>query len=271
LKKARTSIPGGKSIDYDTISKVYDQVREGDPEMVGHMLEGITLDDKTVVLDVGCGTANNTLLVSGALSSRVVGVDISAGMLGGANAKASTLGLVQGTAEDLPFSSDQFDFVYMTEVVHHLSDFKAAIKEILRVLRPGGFSCIVTQSHKQIDHRMSSRFFPGSSTVDKMRYPDIDEIESAMKDAGFVKVSSRQYSFDPVILGADYLRTVEMRGYSSLHKISEKEYAEGMVALRAAFERGEQLTYSAGYTFVGGYKGKHLTRRAAIDVAHRQE
>lgn len=256
VKNARSSILGGKSIDYDAVSKVYDQVREGNLEMIGHMLEGVVLGRKPVVLDVGCGTTNNTMLVSRALQSRVVGIDISAGMLGKANAKASSLGLVQAAAENLPFSSDQFDFVFMTEVIHHLSDLKAALSEMLRVLRPSCSSCIVTQSHKQIENRMSSRFFPGSTAVDKIRYPDIDKIEGAMKGAGFVRVSSRPYSFTPVVLGADYLKTVEMRGYSSLYKISDEEYGEGLKALRAALEHGERLTYSAGYTFVRGYKGK---------------
>ncbi|RDE15717.1 MAG: hypothetical protein C4K47_02460 [Candidatus Thorarchaeota archaeon] len=256
MKQARTSIPGGKSIDYDAISRVYDQVREGDPEMVDHLLEGIALDTNAIVLDVGCGTANNTLLVSRALSSKLIGVDISVGMLEKARVKAPRLELLQATADDLPFSSNLFDFVFMTEVIHHLPDFKKALREMLRVLRPGSSSCIVTQSHKQIENRMTSRFFPGSATVDKKRYPDIDKIEVAMNGVGFVRVSSRPYSFSPVILGSDYLQRVEMRGYSMLHKISGEEYQEGLKALRSAFERGEKLSYSAGYTFVRGYKSK---------------
>jgi ubiquinone/menaquinone biosynthesis C-methylase UbiE len=254
MKNARPLMHGGKSIDYDAVSRVYDQVREGDSEMVGHMLEGITLGENPIVLDVGCGTGNNTILVLRALSSRVIGIDISAGMLEKARAKAPALELVKATADDLPFSPSLFDFVFMTEVIHHLSDFKAALREMFRVLRPGSSSCIVTQSHKQIQNRMTSRFFPGSATVDKKRYPDIGKIEAAMKGVGFARVSSRQYSFTPVVLGPDYLQTVEMRGYSMLHKISEKEYEEGLKALRTAFEAGEKLTYSAGYTFVRGCK-----------------
>jgi SAM-dependent methyltransferase len=246
--------PCDKSIDYDAVSKVYDQVREGDPEMVAHILEGFVLDARSLLLDVGCGTANNTSLVARATSSRVVGIDISAGMLEKAQGKAPDLGFAQSAAECLPFSSNLFDLVFMTEVIHHLSDIGASIRESLRVLKDGGFYCIATQSHRQIEKRMTSRFFPASAAVDKQRYPDIDVIEKAMRRAGFVKVSSRPYSFAPVALGPDYLRTVEMRGYSMLHKITEEEYREGLAALRAAFERGETLTYSTGYTFVRGCK-----------------
>jgi SAM-dependent methyltransferase len=254
MTDARFPTHYGKSIDYDAVSKVYDQVREGDPEMVGHMLEGLMLDTKSLILDIGCGTANNTMLVARATSSRLVGIDISAGMLGKAHAKASDLELAQATVEYLPFSSNVFDFVFMTEVIHHLADMNAALRESLRVLKGGGLSYIVTQSHRQIEKRMTSRFFPASATVDKKRYPDIDVIETAMKRAGFVKVSSKPYLFTPVVLGPEYLKTVEMRGYSMLHKLSEQEYQDGLKALHSAFERGERLMYSAGYTFVRGCK-----------------
>lgn len=256
MKNTRSSTPCSKSIDYDAVSKVYDQVREGDPEMVGHMLEGLMLGEKSMALDVGCGTANNTVLVARATSWRIAGIDVSTGMLEKAHAKAPDLGLAQAAAEDLPFRSSLFDFAFMTEVIHHLLDVDATLREILRVLKAGGASCIVTQSHNQIESRMTSRFFPGSAMVDKKRYPDIDVIERAMKHAGYVKVSSKRYSFAPVILGPEYLRTVEMRGYSMLHKISEEEYQEGLRALHSALDQGKRLTYSAGYTFVRGYKRK---------------
>lgn len=256
MTDARFPTHYGKSIDYEAVSKVYDQVRAGDPEMVGHLLEGASLDDRSLVLDVGCGTANNTILVTKATSSKVIGIDISAGMLEKAHAKAGNLGLAQATADHLPLRPSVFDFVLMTEVIHHLPDVSAALGESLRVLKKGGACCIATQSHRQIENRMTSRFFPSSATVDKMRYPEIDIIVKEMRHVGFVKVSSKSYAFTPVVLGREYLKTVEMRGYSMLHKVSEQEYQEGLKSLRSAFERGEQLTYSAGYTFVRGCKRK---------------
>ncbi len=243
-----------KSIDYDKISKVYDNVRVGDPEMVQQILQGITLNQESLVLDVGCGTANNTILFAEVTSAKVAGLDISYGMLEKAHQKTSRIPLVQSPADSLPYSSGSFHFVYMTEVLHHLPDISSAIEEIHRVLTDEGLLCIVTQSHKQIDGRMTSRFFPASASVDKERYPDIDVIEEYMVSAGFGRVILKEYQFRPTQLGEDYLDTVQNRGYSMLHKISTEDYERGLQELQTAFARGEKLTYSAGYSFVWGFK-----------------
>jgi len=243
-----------KSIDYDRVSKVYDNVRVGDPEMVNQILQGIILTRKSLVLDVGCGTGNNTSLFSEATPARIIGLDISFGMLEKAHEKTKRVPLVQSPADALPFLGESFHFVFMTEVIHHLPNPHLAIEEIFRVLRSEGSLCIVTQSHKQIDDRMTSRFFPASANVDKERYPDIDIIEEIMSCAGFNRVIHEGHQFKPITLGEEYLQTVENRGYSMLHKISHDAYEQGLQDLRTAFESGEELTYSAGYTFVWASK-----------------
>lgn len=243
-----------KSIDYDKVSKVYDNVRVGDPEMVHQILQGVSLDSESLVLDVGCGTGNNTLLFAEATNVKVTGLDISFGMLEKAYEKMKQVPLVQAPADSLPYKSETFHFVFMTEVLHHLPDSQSAIEDIFRVLIHEGLLCIVTQSHKQIDGRMTSRFFPASADVDKERYPDIDVIEEILLEVGFNRVIPMEYQFRPTLLGDDYLNTAENRGYSMLHKISTEDYEKGLKDLKAAYASGEKLTYSAGYTFVWGLK-----------------
>ncbi len=52
--------------------------------------------------------------------------------------KKISLPLVQGVAESLPFENNQFDFVNVGEVIEHVRDPKQVLKEIYRVLKPGG-------------------------------------------------------------------------------------------------------------------------------------
>lgn len=243
-----------KTIDYDKVSKVYDQVREGNPEMVIQILEEVSLSESSLVLDVGCGTGNNTLLLAASSQAHVVGLDISYGMLQKACEKGNQIPLVQAPADCLPFASDSLDFVYMTEVLHHLPDIPTTFQEIHRILKDYKSLCIVTQAHKQIDHRMTSRFFPGTASVDKERYPDIDVIEEQLLTIGFSKVHPKEYTYRPVRLGPEYLETIEKRGFSMLHKISQEEYKKGFKDLRVAFQQGEELMYSAQYTFVWATK-----------------
>ena len=222
--------------------------------MIHEILQRVDLDRNSIVLDVGCGTGNNTLLFAEATHVRVTGLDISYGMLEKAYEKLRKVPLVQAPADILPFASETFHLVFMTEVIHHLPKPDLSITDIHRVLRNGGWVCIITQSHKQIDRRMTSRFFPASANVDKERYPDIDVIEGFLLNAGFSKMNPEEYQFRPTKLGQEYLHTVENRGYSMLHKISQEDYEQGVQDLKAAFASGEELTYSAGYTFVWAIK-----------------
>jgi ubiquinone/menaquinone biosynthesis C-methylase UbiE len=243
-----------KTIDYDKVSKVYDNVRVGDPEMVHQLIQGVTFNHNTLVLDVGCGTGNNTLLFAEATNTRVTGLDISYGMLERAREKSRQVPLIQAPADILPFASETFHLVFMTEVIHHLPNPVLSITDIYRVLRNSGSMCAVTQSHDQIDGRMTSQFFPTSASVDKERYPDIDAIEAFLLHAGFGKINAKEYQFRPTKLSEEYLHTVENRGYSMLHKISREDYEQGVQDLKKAFASGEELTYSAGYTFVWAIK-----------------
>ncbi|MHA1575720.1 MAG: class I SAM-dependent methyltransferase [Candidatus Thorarchaeota archaeon] len=243
-----------KKIDYDAVSKVYDKVRTGDTEMVSQLTKHISLSSKSRVLDVGCGTGNNTLLFSKSTGLSMVGIDFSFGMLSKAIEKSPTLGFLQAPAEGLPFHDAYFEFVYMTEVVHHLSDYEMAIMEIYRVLQEDGTICIVTQSHDQIANRMTSRFFPDTCPIDQSRYPSIPSLETSLSNAGFNTIESRIYRFVPVRLGKDFLETVEIKGFSMLHKIGDEAYATGLAQIKASLESGEPLDYSAGYTFVWATK-----------------
>jgi hypothetical protein len=75
-----------------------------------------------------------------------------------------------------------------------------------------------------------------------------------LRAAGFINVRSKPFTFAQEPLGDEYLETVEKKGYSMLHKISEVDYQEGLKKLRAAYAAGERLEYAPGYTFIWGSK-----------------
>ena len=88
------------------------------------------------LLDAGGGTGR----VSHALRSWVKDIviaDSSLGMLTQA-AKKSGLITVCSNTEELPFTNESFERVIMVDALHHVYDYKATIKELWRVLMPGG-------------------------------------------------------------------------------------------------------------------------------------
>lgn len=86
------------------------------------------------VLDVGCGTGRYLQLLTERGAARVVGLDPEPAML----ARAGCGALARASLPALPVRSGAFDAVVCALVVGHLPDLPAAIRELARVLRPGG-------------------------------------------------------------------------------------------------------------------------------------
>jgi SAM-dependent methyltransferase len=111
-----------------------------------HLLDGIlrTADRPLRIVDVGCGDGLYTELTAQlAHEHRVVGVDWAAGPLKQAAERGLTL--VRGSLDvGLPFASDSFDVVILSEVVEHLVDTDGGLAELHRVLRPGGHLILST-------------------------------------------------------------------------------------------------------------------------------
>jgi len=239
-----------QSVNYNEISKFYDDVREGDLALIQRLIQALPSHPDLRILDIGCGTGNHTDLLQKLTQAQVYGVEPSAGMLEKARRKNNHITFKIGQADHIPFNDDFFDFVYMTDVIHHIPDMKAMFSEIWRVLKSEGKGCIVTQSHQQIEARPIARYFPGTARVDKSRYPDIDEIIEAARGQGFTQTERETFSEETVELDASYLELVRKKGYSMLHLISDEEYLAGLRALEQMLGNGPVTVQPAGSTLV---------------------
>lgn len=99
------------------------------------LLEGKDLRGRTV-LDAGCGTGAFSAQAR-ARGARVVALDIGPALLRLARAKAKT-DVVCASVLTLPFGDGVFDLVISSECIEHTPDPRRAVKELIRVLRPGG-------------------------------------------------------------------------------------------------------------------------------------
>ena len=99
-----------------------------------------------VVVDVGCGTGQLLLRLRAALpAASLIGVDPSAKMIEVARAKSGLNGvrLEVGSAESLPLDPASCDVVVTTVSFHHWSDQAGGLRDVARVLRPGGHVLLV--------------------------------------------------------------------------------------------------------------------------------
>lgn len=138
---------GGPAFGYDTpdvqehyTGREFWQVR---PYLEGHLKPGMK------VLDCGCGPGTLTLGLAQAVDpGHATGIDIEQGMIDTANGLARERGVSNvefrvDDITDLSFADDGFDLVFASAVLEHLPDPVAALREVRRVLKPGGSAVII--------------------------------------------------------------------------------------------------------------------------------
>ncbi len=157
------------------------------------------LRDKRV-LEIGCGMGLHTELMLRA-GARVTSIDLSPTSVMATTKRLEAKGLQgdvrQMDAEKLDFPDEHFDFVWTWGVIHHSSHTGRAVREIHRVLKPGGETRIMVYnlegmpSYLTMMSKFSWKFWFGGS---------LDELLWAMSDG----YSARYYSRDTL---ADLLET----------------------------------------------------------------
>jgi len=133
------------------------------------------------VLEVGCGTGLILDRVSEfARSAR--GIDLSGGML--ARAAQRGLSVAQASATELPIATGSIDVAYSFKVLAHIPDIQGAMREMARVVRPGGWVLAEFYNARSI-RRLVKAVKPPSAVSDQTndehvytRYDDARAIES---------------------------------------------------------------------------------------------
>ena len=89
------------------------------------------------VLDACCGTGDLALAAARA-GGRVTGLDFSGAMLERARRKSEAIEWVQGDVLELPFEDETFDAATIGFGIRNVADLEAGLRELARVLKPGG-------------------------------------------------------------------------------------------------------------------------------------
>lgn len=221
-------------IDYATAACTYDNTRQPSDEVIDRFHHRIAFARTTCVLDFGCGTGNYLQRIQVRFGCRCRGVEPSAAMRAKAIAKSSESHVVAGDHARIPFPSGEFDFAYMTDVIHHVPDRAAMFGELHRVLKPGGRLCIVTQSHAQIEARFYCRYFPSLAAIDQRRYPALDELVAEASAAGLALLIDEEIAPSArSTVTETFVRNVAERNYSVFRLLPEQEFVAGLAALRA--------------------------------------
>lgn len=116
------------------------------------------------VLDVGCGQGIDVYRYALA-GAQATGIDLTPRHVELARAHVAAMGLeaeiVEGDAEELPFVDASFDRVSSNGVLHHTPDMSAALREIRRVLVPGGEARVIVYNRNSFHYWLTQVLYWG--------------------------------------------------------------------------------------------------------------
>ena len=180
---------------YDITAHKYDDIKQFDSvderrAIARPLIAALKGHDRPHLLDVATGTGRvpALLLNEPDFVGQVIGLDAAARMLALAREKLLQLPtgrshqaiLIQQTAEPLPFAAAAFDAVTCLEALEFFPSDEAALAEMARVLRPGGFLMISRR------HRWEGRLFFG-------RYRTRADLEACLAQFGFIGIQSHSW------------------------------------------------------------------------------
>jgi demethylmenaquinone methyltransferase/2-methoxy-6-polyprenyl-1,4-benzoquinol methylase len=142
---------------FDTISENYDGLNRVisfgiDVKWRKKVLKLVSDKNPKTVLDIATGTGDLALLMTKTTAEKIIGLDISSGMLEVGRKKieaknlSSKIEMLLADSENMPFENDTFDAITVAFGVRNFETLEKGLSEILRVLKPNGIFVILETS-----------------------------------------------------------------------------------------------------------------------------
>jgi len=189
------TVAGVESVNFDRAAGYYDATRALPASTMARLVGLLSgeISGRQPCLEIGVGTGRFALPLAAA-GLAMAGSDISGAMLGRLAANAggrSPLPLVQADATRLPFAAGSFGSVLAVNVLHLIPDWRIAVDEAVRTLRPGG-ALIASFPMDNRPASGSASGLTGGSTVGLTRdraAPWADAMREASRRHGMVRPS----------------------------------------------------------------------------------
>lgn len=195
-------------------------------------------------LDAGCGDGRHLAAV-GARAARATGTDISERILETARATARRAGvepeLVRANLEALPFPDASFDLVLSTQVIEHLLDPAAGVRELARVLAPAGTLVLTTDNRRNLVSRTLNAPRAGAVALlglrgrrRKVEFPHasfpLEEVVRLVEEAGLDVVHRETFRFH---LASPVARDAVLRALNRVEKSLPRHGVGDLIAVVA--------------------------------------
>ena len=243
--------------DYSQQAERYDRSRGASPSVLAPLRTALAGSPGSDLVDIGGGTGNYADALKAEGWTVTLGwADFAVGLAlvlawnlvrMRRQAAAKGLRVLPGDATALPFGNESHDAVMMVSMLHQVEDWRQALSEARRVLRPGGRLAIMllTADHlEQVTWAFS--LFPSMRTFAAQRRPSIAEILSELSEAhiepfwftDLQDASIAALCAHPATMLDERIRR-QTSFFERLERDNPAELAAGLAQLRAQLARGD--------------------------------
>lgn len=210
---------------FDTISGNYDNLNRVisfgiDIKWRKKVLAIVKKSNPKTILDIATGTGDLAILMTETNAEKIIGLDISAGMLEVGQEKINVKGLnktiemVLADSENMPFEDNYFDAITVAFGVRNFENLEKGLREILRVLKPNGVFVILETSipektpYKQGYNFYSKNILPmigklfskdnvayGYLSESASKFPYGEALNNILKKIGFINTVALPQTF----------------------------------------------------------------------------
>ncbi|HEC61383.1 MAG TPA: class I SAM-dependent methyltransferase [bacterium] len=227
------------SSGYDEASGHYDFSRRAGGRTSELLIELLNPTKDAWILDLGCGTGN-FLTELDTISAKLLGLDVSAGMLAQARAKTSRAELILSDGVAMPLQDRSFQAAYCILVLHHISDKIGLMSEVYRILHRQGRFVIQSCSHEQLSTFWFYHYFPRGLEIDRKRFTDFTELSGMLMEVGFKDISIHPCPFEALFKETPelYLDRSYRDGNSTFFFLTPEEIKQGCERIKEDVRSG---------------------------------
>ena len=189
------------TIDYDAWAQTYDDTRGASPSVLRALCEALGPAGGRTMLDIGGGTGNFAKALAGE-GFRVVLCDYSPEMARRASAKLRGSAVLVADAPHLPFGDASFDCAISVNVLGHVADWRAMLREARRVIRDGPY-VMKASTRETLDANWVVEYLPGIRDQAPLHhYQPESVIIEALREAGFSNVELSRVYYTEMVDGS---------------------------------------------------------------------
>lgn len=243
------------AIDYDAWAKTYDDTRGPSPSVLRPLLDALGPPEGRSLLDIGGGTGNFARALANA-GFRVSLCDYSPEMARRAAAKLGVAPVAVGDAPHLPFIDRAFDCAISVNVLGHVDEWKAMLREARRIIRRGPY-VMKASTRETLTANWVVEYLPGIRDHAPLHhYQPEGVIVEALREAGFSKVDLSRLHYTEMVDGTIqalkhhpdvFLDDARVLNTATLKRLPAAERDAGLAAIRRDHASGRLKEVIARY------------------------